>query len=68
MQSSKSYDLKTMAIIVVGVFLIGCAGKGKNSDMKQLDHLSGCSGPPNCVSSESEDPRHSVAPMQLEGD
>jgi uncharacterized protein (DUF1499 family) len=57
-----------MAIIVVGVFLLGCAGKGKDNDMNQLDRLSGCSGPPNCVSTESKDPRRSVAPMQLVGD
>jgi uncharacterized protein (DUF1499 family) len=57
-----------MAIIVVAAVLIGCAGKGKDKDMNQLDRLSGCSGPPNCVSSESEDPRHSIAPMQLVGD
>ena len=56
-----------MTIAAVAV-LIGCAGSGKDIDMNQLDRLSGCSGPPNCVSSESEDPRHSVAPMQLVGD
>lgn len=48
--------------------MLGCVGKGKENDMKQLDRLSGCSGPPNCVSSESEDPRRSVAPMELVGD
>ena len=35
--------------------------------MKQLDRLSGCSGPPNCVSSESDDLKRYVAPMQLIG-
>lgn len=57
-----------MVIIAVAAAVISCAGKGKNNDMNQLDRLSGCSGPPNCVSSESEDPRRSVAPMQLVGD
>ena len=68
MKSSKSFDVRAMVIIAVTAFLIACAGKGKENDMNQPDRLSGCFGPPNCVSSESEDPRHSVAPMQLVGD
>lgn len=54
--------------IVVAVVVIGCTGNGKDYDMNQLDRLSGCFGPPNCVSSESEDTGHSVAPMELVGD
>lgn len=57
-----------MVTIAAVAVLMGCAGGGKDIDMNQLDRLSGCSGPPNCVSSESEDHRHSVAPMQLLGD
>jgi uncharacterized protein (DUF1499 family) len=57
-----------MVTIAAVAVLIGCAGSGKDIDMNQLDRLSGCSGPPNCVSSESEDSRRSVAPMQLLGD
>lgn len=57
-----------MVIIAVAAVLIACAGKGKDTVMNQRDRLSGCPGPPNCVSSASEDPRHSVAPMQLAGD
>ena len=68
MKSSKSFDVRAMVIITVTAFLIACAGKGKENDMNQPDRLSGCPGPPNCVSSESEDPRHSIAPMQLVGD
>ncbi|MBT8372661.1 MAG: DUF1499 domain-containing protein [Deltaproteobacteria bacterium] len=67
-QSAQSFGVRAVVIIAVAAAVIGCAGKGKNNDMNQLDRLSGCSGPPNCVSSESEDPRHSVDPMQLLGD
>ena len=57
-----------MVIIAIAAVLTGCAGKGIDDDMNQLDRLSGCPGSPNCVSSESEDPKSYVAPMQLAGD
>ena len=53
--------------IVVTVAVIGCAGSQTAYNMKSQDRFATCPDTPNCVSSETQDPRHAVAPMQLAG-
>ena len=56
-----------MLTIILVVVVIGCAGSQIVDDMKQKDALSACPDSPNCVSSESQEGRHAVDPMQLKG-
>jgi uncharacterized protein (DUF1499 family) len=53
--------------IVVTAAVIGCAGSKTADKMKPQDRIVPCPDTPNCVSSEAQDPRHAVAPMQLAG-
>jgi len=54
-------------MIVVTAAMIGCAGNQTAFNMKPQDRLATCPDTPNCVSSEAQDARHAVAPMQLAG-
>lgn len=56
-----------LAVITLAVAGMGCAGSQIADNMKQNDQLSACPDSPNCVSSEAQDSRHAVAPMQLAG-
>lgn len=56
-----------MLTIISVVVVIGCAGSQIVDDMKQQDSLNACPDSPNCVSSESQESRHAVDPMQLKG-
>lgn len=53
--------------ITLATALMGCTGSQMIDDMKQPDPFAACPDRPNCVSSEAQDPRHAVAPMQLAG-
>jgi uncharacterized protein (DUF1499 family) len=53
--------------IVVTAAVIGCAGSKTADKMKLEDRFAPCPDRPNCISSEAQDPRHAVAPMQLAG-
>lgn len=52
-------------MIILAVAVIGCAGSQMVNDMKLHDPLAACPDSPNCVSSDSQDNRHAVNPMQL---
>jgi len=52
-------------ILVVAIF--GCAGSQIVNDMNQHNPLAACPDSPNCVSSEAQDIRHVVNPMELAG-
>ena len=53
--------------IILVVAVIGCAGSQIVNDMNQHNPLAACPDSPNCVSSEAQDSRHAVNPMQLAG-
>lgn len=53
--------------VYLAVALIGCPGNQIVDDMKQNEPIHACPESPNCVSSESQDSRHAVNPMQLAG-
>ena len=57
-----------LQVIIVTAAVIGCAGSQTGEKMKSQDRFAPCPDTPNCVSSEAQDPRHAVAPMQLSGD
>ena len=56
-----------MAVIALAAACMGCAGSQIADNMKPHDQLAACPESPNCVSSEAQDPRHAVSPMQLAG-
>ena len=50
-------------IIVVCIFMAGCSGV-RPTDLGVKDgRLASCPSSPNCVSSQSRDPEHAVAPL-----
>lgn len=53
--------------IVVTAAVTGCAGSQTADKMKPNERFAPCPDTPNCISSEAQDPRHAVAPMQLAG-
>jgi len=53
--------------IIITAAMLGCAGSQTVDTMKTQDRFAPCPDTPNCVSSEAQDPRHAVAPMQLAG-
>lgn len=53
--------------IALAAVVIGCAGNQLENDMNKHDRLAVCPDRPNCVSSEEQDDRRAVAPMQLAG-
>lgn len=57
-----------MLAITLAIAALGCTANRIVYDMKQNGFLAPCPDTPNCVSSEAQDPRHAVAPMQLAGD
>ena len=48
------------------VMMVGCEGNG-DSPMGISGRLAACPESPNCVSSQSSDPRHAIAPLRYEG-
>ena len=56
-----------MAVFALAAAGMCCAGSQIADNMKQNDQLAACPDSPNCVSSEAQDSRHAVAPMQLAG-
>lgn len=53
--------------MVLTAAVIGCTGSQAANKMKPQNRFAPCPDTPNCVSSEAQDPRHAVAPMQLAG-
>jgi uncharacterized protein (DUF1499 family) len=41
----------------------GCSGISPSPSFQEKGKLASCPGSPNCVSTESEDPSHSIAPL-----
>ena len=58
----------TVMTITLPAAFAGCAGNQMEYKMNENDRLAACPDRPNCVSSEAQDPRRAVAPMQLAGD
>jgi uncharacterized protein (DUF1499 family) len=49
------------------VMMVGCSGS-RHSQMGMTDgRLAACPNSPNCVSSQSTDPRHAIDPLRYEG-
>ena len=59
--------LAALALVVFLAVATGCLGGQAVDNMKPYEPLAACPDSPNCVSSESQDPRHAVYPMQLAG-
>lgn len=55
-----------MTIGLLGI--AGCAGERPNNLGAHGGNLVACPSSPNCVSSQAEDVRHRIAPLQFSGD
>ncbi len=53
--------------LILAVLVIGCAGSRPSPAGPDGGGLAPCPGTPNCVSSQSTDQRHAVAPLRYEG-
>jgi uncharacterized protein (DUF1499 family) len=54
-------------LLYLTVMMVGCSGN-RHSQMGVIDgRLAACPDSPNCVSSQSTDPRHAIAPLRYEG-
>jgi len=54
-------------LLYLTVMMVGCAGN-RHSQMGVIDgRLAACPDLPNCVSSQSTDPRHAIDPLRYEG-
>ena len=49
------------------VMMVGCAGNRHSQMGVTGDRLAACPDSPNCVSSQSADPRHAIDPLRYEG-
>ena len=49
------------------VIMVGCSGERSSLIGVTVDKLRLCPDSPNCVSSQSGDPRHAIAPIRYEG-
>lgn len=59
---------KPVLTILLAVAVSSCSGLEMEKDMTGSNRLADCPDRPNCVSSNAENPRHTVAPMVLIGD
>lgn len=49
------------------VLMVGCSGSRPSQIGVTAGQLAACPDTPNCVSSQSTDPRHAIAPLRYEG-
>jgi len=54
-------------LLYLVVIMVGCSGERSSLIGATVDKLRLCPDSPNCVSSQSGDPRHAVAPIRYEG-
>jgi uncharacterized protein (DUF1499 family) len=63
---------RAMGICILTVMLAsvvnGCSGMKSGGTNLGNEPLAGCPDRPNCVSSQSQDAKHAIAPLRLEGD
>jgi len=55
-------------LLLIVLLLSACAGKRPVNLGVQSGHLADCPGTPNCVSSQTADESHSIAPFTYSGD
>ena len=49
------------------VLMVGCSGSRPSQIGAVAGQLAACPDSPNCVSSQSTDPKHAIAPLRYEG-
>jgi uncharacterized protein (DUF1499 family) len=54
-------------IIYLVVMMVGCSGNRHSQMGVTAGRLAACPDSPNCVSSQSTDPRHAIDPLRYEG-
>ncbi len=54
-------------LLYLVVIMVGCSGERSSLIGVPVDRLRPCPDSPNCVSSQSSDPRHAIAPIRYEG-
>jgi uncharacterized protein (DUF1499 family) len=54
-------------IIYLVVMMVGCSGNRHSQMGVTAGRLAACPDSPNCVSSQSADPRHAIDPLRYEG-
>ena len=57
-----------MVMSILSSLLAACAGERPNNLGVRDDSLSSCPSSPNCVSSQTSDKRHLIAPLAFNGD
>ena len=63
----RNYLWAALASFALANTVTGCHASQATYEMKKHDPMAPCPDRPNCVSSEAQDSRHAVAPMQLAG-
>ncbi len=59
--------MRGIPIIFLAAVVLGCSG-GRPANLGMTDgKLAACPDSPNCVSSQSSDPRHFIEPLRYEG-
>ena len=54
-------------LLYLAIMMVGCAESRSSQVGVTSGRLLICPDSPNCVSSQSDDPRHAIAPLQYEG-
>jgi uncharacterized protein (DUF1499 family) len=54
-------------LLYLVVMMVGCSGSRPSPTEATIGRLSACPDSPNCVSSQSTDQRHAMAPLRYEG-
>ena len=54
-------------LLTLVVMIVGCAGNRHSQMGVSGGRLAACPDSPNCVSSQSADPRHAIDPLRYEG-
>ena len=54
-------------LLYLAIMMVGCAGNRHSQMGVTGGRLAACPDSPNCVSSQSADPRHAIDPLRYEG-
>jgi uncharacterized protein (DUF1499 family) len=54
-------------LLYLAVMMVGCSGSRPSQIGVTAGRLTTCPDSPNCVSSQSTDPRHAISPLRYEG-
>jgi uncharacterized protein (DUF1499 family) len=54
--------------VTLSALTYGCSGSEMKKTYEDLEHVPGCPDRPNCVSSEVQDTRHTIAPFRIKGE